>query len=483
MCPRRFAIVALIALVSTTPQPLAPAVITVEDACNLPAAMAAANQDSSVGACSGGSGADTIRLTEAVVLTVWDNHADGPNGTPSVTSKITIDGRGYGVARDFVSAPEFRIFHVAESGELHLEDLSLSFGLVEGGENGAGIYNAGVLTLRNSTVSLNTVRTNATYNSYGGGIFNEGEALLYESRVTSNTADSEDGLAGGGGIFTADDSSLQIFGSTIEGNNTTGHRGQGGGLFKASSASLTIHGSTIAMNSATGAHRNAGGGLNARGALAITNTTVSGNTAATGLLYGEGGGAYVNGVGVFEHVTFSGNEAYFGAALYGNAGVTVVGSLFANSTGPHCGGPIVDGGDGNLADDDTCTSTIAGTLTGLDGALADNGGPTETHALLSGSTAIGIAGNCDPAVDQRGAARPTPCDSGAFERADCALLELDDRVIDALVIEISCHSALLGPDLVVGSSGDLRVTAGHLVTIKDDFVVEAGGSLIVGVDP
>jgi hypothetical protein len=52
----------------------------------------------------------------------------------------------------------------------------------------------------------------------------------------------------------------------------------------------------------------------------------------------------------------------------------------------------------------------------LDAALADNGGPTLTHAILDGSPAIDAA---DPAAclptDQRGMARFGPCDIGAYE--------------------------------------------------------------------
>lgn len=53
---------------------------------------------------------------------------------------------------------------------------------------------------------------------------------------------------------------------------------------------------------------------------------------------------------------------------------------------------------------------------GLAATLADNGGPTETLALLDGSPALGfgVADWC-PQRDQRGALRRTPCDSGAVE--------------------------------------------------------------------
>ena len=68
----------------------------------------------------------------------------------------------------------------------------------------------------------------------------------------------------------------------------------------------------------------------------------------------------------------------------------------------------------------TGTCSFGGTYTIVDdakvGTLADNGGPTLTIKLLSGSPAIGFALSC-PERDQRGRPRPDEtCDSGAFER-------------------------------------------------------------------
>jgi hypothetical protein len=61
------------------------------------------------------------------------------------------------------------------------------------------------------------------------------------------------------------------------------------------------------------------------------------------------------------------------------------------------------------------------------GPLADNGGRTETHALLPGSPAIDAIAEADcidlagspVAEDQRGVDRPqgAGCDIGAFERS------------------------------------------------------------------
>lgn len=57
-----------------------------------------------------------------------------------------------------------------------------------------------------------------------------------------------------------------------------------------------------------------------------------------------------------------------------------------------------------------------GTITGLDPLLADNGGPTLTHALLTGSSAIDAAGDCGLETDQRLFLRHDgACYTGAYE--------------------------------------------------------------------
>lgn len=149
----------------------------------------------------------------------------------------------------------------------------------------------------------------------------------------------------------------------------------------------------------------------------LSNVTFSGNRSVRwgGALYQD---FLVSGYSVqLHHVTFSGNRAGVdGAAIYvsNDGGLSVAGSLVAkSSTVRACGGtPIVDEG-ANLADDPTC---FAGdTITGLDPVLADNGGPTLTHALRANSNAIDTAGDCGLLTDQRGFGRAGACDSGAYE--------------------------------------------------------------------
>jgi hypothetical protein len=92
-------------------------------------------------------------------------------------------------------------------------------------------------------------------------------------------------------------------------------------------------------------------------------------------------------------------------------------SIIAGNSGVDCGGGgSFTSGGGNLAGP-SCTG-VGSTANPLLGPLANNGGETDTHALLAGSPAIdaGTAPGC-PATDQRGLPRPigAACDSGAFE--------------------------------------------------------------------
>jgi hypothetical protein len=99
--------------------------------------------------------------------------------------------------------------------------------------------------------------------------------------------------------------------------------------------------------------------------------------------------------------------------------------------GPDCWGAFSSQGHNLIQNSFECTF-LGGTvddIVGLDarlGPLADNNGPTLTHALLDGSPAIDtvplgvcvdVAGN-PLATDQRGKRRPsgTACDTGAYER-------------------------------------------------------------------
>jgi hypothetical protein len=116
--------------------------------------------------------------------------------------------------------------------------------------------------------------------------------------------------------------------------------------------------------------------------------------------------------------------ATFGAPV----AVSVANSVLADNGSYNCqveggGAAVLTSLGGNVMTDGSCNPTpedqvVAAGAAGL-GPLADNGGPTLTHALDAASPAIDAADDAQcPAVDQRGVTRPqgASCDAGSYER-------------------------------------------------------------------
>lgn len=283
------------------------------------------------------------------------------------------------------------------------------------------------LALTNSTVSGNSA-------SYGGGIFSDGGVLT----LTNSTVGDNGATIDGGGISSADGATVALTGSTIDHN----HAGYGGGIDTQHSA-LTITASTISNNSG-----GQGGGIDDdRGSLAILNSTISGNATT-----GNGGGIDsfdVSTVSLAGSTISSNTAAQYGGGLatFSPSAVSTRDTILARNTvavsgyAPDCGalGASTTSQGYNLLGDNTgCTGLTTGATgdqagtaaapidPGL-GTLRNNGGPTQTMALLAGSPAIdrGNTTGCtddqgEPVTtDQRGFPRPYPadgrCDVGAFE--------------------------------------------------------------------
>jgi CSLREA domain-containing protein len=160
-----------------------------------------------------------------------------------------------------------------------------------------------------------------------------------------------------------------------------------------SSARLTLDSLTVANGNAGGGD---GGGIYNEGDLQVSRSTISDNTASSG------GGIYnVGSLGV-TNSTISGNSANMGGGIFVETGTAeasntlLSGNSASSEDSSNCSGFV-----GNLANNlDSGTSCGFGTnnnsLSGVDpmlGDLADNGGPTETHALLAGSPAINKGNN------------------------------------------------------------------------------------------
>jgi CSLREA domain-containing protein len=320
------------------------------------------------------------------------------------------------------------------------------------GGDGGGVFNANVLTMTNCVVNGNSGGAAGSTNGIGGtggrggGIYSEGGTLTLNGvRVSNNTAGNEgggshgsSGFGGhGGGLFLRSGSVL-LKDSTVSGNSAgtspSGSPGYAGGIENGSA--LTIIGSTISGN--TG---NAAGAILNRLTLSLTNSTVSGNH----LTAGSGGGAAINNSDSTSSITLTNCTitANDGPGVYNTSTAPVVGNtiLAGNGVG---GGPDVLGGFNSQGHnlvrnaDGNSSFNAAGDQAGTSGApvephlgpLADNGGPTLTHALLTGSPALDAgddslakdANNNTLSTDQRGAGRfaasvgaTATVDIGAFE--------------------------------------------------------------------
>jgi CSLREA domain-containing protein len=197
-----------------------------------------------------------------------------------------------------------------------------------------------------------------------------------------------------------------------------------GGISNDTTGSLTLDQTTVSGNTAG----TIGGGIYSLGAVTLTNSTISGNTANTNASNWEGGGLYAEGTATITNSTIAGNSAFRGGGIDvpGGATATLRNTIVAQNTATGAGqaancrvfGTLTSQGY-NLSDTGTCNLTQAGDRPNIPasiGVLQDNGGPTDTRALLAGSAAIDGGSNC-PATDQRGVARPQQgaCDIGAYE--------------------------------------------------------------------
>jgi hypothetical protein len=310
------------------------------------------------------------------------------------------------------------------SGMLMVED-SMITGNSAGIGGGLDVL-AGSLTLVDSTVADNR---GGTYHPFGGGYTSgTGGGVVFESFVGSIIGCNIIGnsAAGPGGGVVVSGGSLTLIGSTIADNSAGGRTGIGGGLLQVV-GSIQLTDSTIANNTAA----QGGGIFIAGGALTIADSTISGNRANTAppswfpLGSDSGGG--------LEEVDFAGPAI---AALVEN-------SIVANNCDPNApddidGPPLSTTSANNLVGVDntgSLTNGVNGNIVGTQynpmlGPLQNNGGPTDTMALLPGSPAIGAGSTAliavDPATglpiatDQRGEPRTVNgmVDIGAYEAQD-----------------------------------------------------------------
>ncbi len=174
-----------------------------------------------------------------------------------------------------------------------------------------------------------------------------------------------------------------------------------GGAIENNGATLTLVNCTLSGNHADDSGQNfnfaVGGALyQGSGSTTLTNCTLSGNH-SNGT--GARGGAIANdgGTVTLNNTIVAGNAATTGPNIAG----AVVGTSSYNLIGDGTGMTgITDGTSGNQI------GTSASPIAPLLGALAPNGGPTETMALQTSSPAIDKGFKFGATTDQRGLTRP-----------------------------------------------------------------------------
>ena len=369
------------------------------------------------GAVAGGTAVNqggTITLDHA---TMASNHAGGcavdleaplTMTNSAITGTMgTLDGSGHVIGGCALQA--FGNYTIA------ISDSTISG---NGGQTAPSIiyFSSVIVTIARTTIADNV---NTQIDGNGGIEIELGAITITDSKILHNSGYT-------GGLVIQDNADATVTNTTIANNSSSAAGGfaYAGGIL-AYGHSLALTNSTVSGNSAAqctqGADCAAAGGIGTPGDVAITNSTISGNTGG-----GLASSAHSQFPSTLTNVTVAANDVGITASSSDTAhpAFLVRNSLLAN-TGANCTGPISSGGY-NLTSDATCGFTLPGTdLIGVNpkiGPLANNGGPTQTHALTPGSPAIDVipaANGCRFGIttDQRGTARPfgNGCDIGAFE--------------------------------------------------------------------
>jgi Ca2+-binding RTX toxin-like protein len=318
---------------------------------------------------------DGVTITGASVGAVWIN----PNSTAEISNSL-ITNNEITVASAFYESNQDGS-GITNYGTLLLKDSTISNN--KAARFGGGIYNADTATaiINNTTISGNTAAQNA------GGILNFGTATINNTTISNNSAEKSGGGISNGDGFSYDTAgTITINNTTISGNSA---KENGGGIFNGDGFSydtagiITMNNTTISGNSA----RENGGGIFNREKTYLNNSTITNNTAdLDSNNNGKGGGIYNfdDGYGTTE-------EVY-------TKNTIIAGNFDTGIYNPDIYGPI-NGNNHNLIGNINGASGTIGTGTDivkpniLLGLLQNNGGTTQTHALLDGSPAINAGKN------------------------------------------------------------------------------------------
>jgi len=393
----------------------------------------------------------TITLTTGAIAVGVDSlsiyayanfpRAGGDEANGYAAHVVTIDGGG-----------SDRVFDHSGSGFLDLQGFVLRNGYANG--DGGCVRSTGNVEMWQTTVSGCHAHDADYHHGRGGGVFAFGDLTAVSSTISGNRVDGQS--PHGGGVFAGHD--LTLSSARVTDNVASGYLSIGGGAFAGhffNTTQSTISGNTALADRVGG--EGLAGGAYARNGANLYLSTLSGNSAD------DVGGLFVSDrdnvsslASSIEVSTISGNQGgSIGGVLVSSAPLDVYNSTIAYNIATHAGigglaigaratfvSTLVAGNTANGAANDiglrngappattvvgdhnliiaSTIATPADTITQPPqlAPLADNGGPTQTHALLDGSPAIDHGSN--PSAfphDQRGYAREVgaSADIGAFE--------------------------------------------------------------------
>jgi len=387
------------------------------------------------------------------------------SGSPLIVSKdsLTISGPGSGLLAIERASGEYNVFLHSGLGTLSIANVAIrnGYGFLDDARKylgGGCISSSGDVVLDHATVTNCRMKTGNLSRSRGGAVFAEGDVTLLNSTVNGNDAIgaeygngyyrptfggaifakghvlvshsvvSSNHATNGGGIFSK--GGITLIDSSVTGNTAY----KGGAVY--SSGDASISGSTISGNHA----RDIGGGFvlsptsnMANESAAISNSTISGNSASDAFYAGSALVAYlpltISSSTIAFNVSPAGSKS---VAVYGfGTSLSLLGSIVAeNQPADILVQPTtIVSGAGNLLSTpfDAMPGDTIVACPQLE-RLADNGGPTLTHAPRLTSPAIDGAGTVSPTTDQRGAGFVRPY--GA--EADIGALEWQGTPIDAV---------------------------------------------------
>jgi uncharacterized repeat protein (TIGR01451 family) len=404
-------------------------------------------RDNSVFVDAEGSGGGGVYVAASGLLSLQD----------SVLANNETDGRGGGLFLAAVPEPPV------------LEGLEISGNAALAG--GGGVFAEGVVFIEDSSVTGNSAGGGAAFAAIGGGI-QAGAGIFAADVIIAGNRALAGSLAGAGGLLsTAGDVSVsggQVAENKVEGAAT----GEVAGAILGGMVTLMEAG--LADNAVEGGPGRVGSAMFAREGVMIARSTVRDNNVSGGSAV-PAAAVYIAGATSSRIVnsTFDSNRAGTGGSIllaaadgalkvtnatitgnHGNgafAGIRAEGMVelvntivFSNdvdcATGP--GGTIASRGF-NIDGDGSCRLVSTGDRSRTDpmlGPLADNGGPTPTHALLPGSPAIDRGSNQEcPENDQRGFPRP---EDGNLDGAMvCDIGAVEQLIEDLRVVQLSAESS------------------------------------------